>query len=159
MSNNRPKKGIHLFLSVANILLAKYPELEILIIGTHLEEGKSHPKICSVGRIPNSELPKYLQIGDFYAFTSLWHEGFGLSLAEAIKCGNIVIASKIGGIPDVVKDVPSTILVDFPNMIEEWVKAFERAWEIQPSFNPNPDILNQVHDLKAWESNYLAALQ
>ena len=35
---------------------------------------------------------------------SLWQEPFGLVVAEAMSNGMAVIASKVGGIPEIVKD-------------------------------------------------------
>ena len=159
MSNNRPKKGIHVFSELAKRLLKRYPELHILVIGAELNAAEFPGRIHSVGRIPNIELPRYLQAGDFYAFTSLWQEGFGLSLAEAVKCGNIAIASRVGGVSDVLNEVPSAVLVDQPNRIEVWEKAFDRAWKSLDQFNPDPIMLRRIHDLNSWEQNYISFLQ
>ncbi|PZV79125.1 glycosyltransferase involved in cell wall biosynthesis [Algoriphagus aquaeductus] len=158
MSNNRPKKGFHIFINLSKRLLKKYSDLEILVIGTSFDDFSMNNRMHSIGKIPNSELAKYLQISDFYAFTSLWQEGFGLSLVEAAKCGNIVIASNVGGIPDVIKGLPSAILVDLPNSLESWEKAFDFAWEKYIDFSPNPSELQLFHDYKSWELRYMAAL-
>jgi glycosyltransferase involved in cell wall biosynthesis len=159
LSNNRPKKGFHLFEKLAQRLSRKYDNLVVLIIG--INSGKSEPELNLryLGKIPNQDLPYYLQIGDFYAFTSLWKEGFGLSLAEAAKCGNRVIASRAGGIPEVVQNLPGAVLIDQPNVLEAWETAFAKVWEEQNQFQIDAEFLKTFHDLRDWEEKYLKALE
>ncbi len=104
---------------------AKYNNLYVIVIGT---SHKYRDACCwYVGKVPNSELPKLLQLSDFYLFTSLCHEGFGLSLLEALKCGNICIASRLGGIPEVLRFGQLGILIDKPHIPSEWVIGFDQA--------------------------------
>ena len=159
LSNNRPKKGLYIFQKLAQSLLAKYPDLEILIIGAIRESKSENRRVHYLGKIPNHELPHYLQSGDFYAFPSLWKEGFGLSLAEALKCGNQVLASNTGGIPEVIEGVPGSFLIHQPNVVEAWEAGFEEAWKNKDEFIPNPDLLAQLHDLGEWKKKFLAALE
>lgn len=159
LSNQRPKKGLHLFQNLADRLLVKYPELEIWIFGSNSDKNFQSQRIKYFGKIPNSDLPKYLQAGDFYAFTSLWKEGFGLSLAEAAKCGNKIIASQIGGIPEVVEGLPGAILVQLPNSIDSWESSFDQAWDELNDYRPRIKLLKNFHDLSKWEMGYLKALQ
>ena len=125
LSNNRPKKGLHLFEKIKENLVEKYPDLFFLIIGT----DRVHRDECSwyLGKMPNFELAKYLQISDFYFFTTLCQEGFGLSLIEALKCGNICLASKIGGVPEVLKNGELGFLVENPHIVKSWLYVFEIA--------------------------------
>jgi glycosyltransferase involved in cell wall biosynthesis len=111
-----------------------------------------------LGKIPNSELPYFLQIGDFYAFTSLWKEGFGLSLAEAAKCGNRILAANSGGIPEVIANLPGALLVEHPNILEEWEEALEIAWNERDDFFPDKELLYGFQSLENWEKRYLKAL-
>lgn len=158
LSNNRPKKGLHLFRQVAKKIIENYPNLIIWIIGVNDDLDLVHDRIKFFGKIPNSQLPQYLQTGDFYMFTSLWKEGFGLTLVEAAKCGNQVIASRIGGIPEVVSGIGGVYLVDYPNRPEFWIEAFEQAWINSEEFIPDKSALNKFHDLDIWMSNFKNAL-
>ena len=54
------------------------------------------------------ELSKYYKKSSIYLQPS-FYETFGLCILEAMACGNAVIATNVGGIPEVVKD--SGILV------------------------------------------------
>lgn len=56
------------------------------------------------------DVPEILKICDLVVLPSL-NEGFGLSIVEAQAAGKPVIATKVGGIPEVVKDGETGILV------------------------------------------------
>lgn len=158
LSNHRPKKGFHLFKELLKRVVYKFEGLEIIVIGSDSPISNDIPNIKYLGKIPNNELPYFLQIGDFYAFTSLWKEGFGLSLAEAAKCGNRILAANSGGIPEVIRDLPGALLIQHPNILEEWEYALEIAWNEKNSFFPDKDFLNGFQSLESWETRYLKAL-
>ena len=50
-------------------------------------------------------------------------EGFGLSLIEALHCGNFCIASALGGVPEVLQNGKLGQLIENPHFINEWEKA------------------------------------
>ena len=159
MSNDRAKKGRALFTKISEKLQKLYPELYFIIIGAEDKLPEDTKQIKSLGKIPNHQLPSYLQIGDYYFFTSLWKEGFGLSLVEAAKCGNFVLASRNGGIPDVLKGFSNCKLIDSPNIINEWVDSFKEVYEgKQPVEASSKDFLDEFHSLEQWENDYLSAL-
>ncbi len=158
VSNPRPKKGLKLFMELGKKLLDRHSNLRVLIIGNAPDLQLPDDRWKAIGKVPNSELPNYLQAGDFYCFTSLWKEGFGLTMIEAAKCGNQVIASKNGGIPEVLSGLPGSHLVPLPNVIESWETAFESAWDQNEAFCPDPTFLRSFHSIQAWEARYLEAV-
>ncbi len=122
-SQDRPKKGLDLILDAWKRINKKDNDAILLVIGTNREiktEG-----VLYLGKIPNNELPKYYQIGDCFLFPTLCHEGFGLSLIEALHCGCYCIASENGGVPEVLQYGKLGKLIENPNFIEEWVTAIE----------------------------------
>lgn len=162
MANSRPVKGFHLFKKIAFKLLEKHPALKIISIGHETDLTIQHQNWKQVGRLAHKDLPGYLQIGDIYFFTSLWQEGFGLSLAEAVKCGNWVLTSSLGGIPEVLQDCRKAVFVDEPNIVDSWIMGFESLVEIKKS-DIVPDLeylkwLEKWHDYTDWENRYLKAL-
>ncbi|MFQ5772741.1 MAG: glycosyltransferase family 4 protein [bacterium] len=56
------------------------------------------------------DVPELLQILDVFVLTSLW-EGLGRSLTEAMYTGRPVVATKVEGVPELVKDGETGILV------------------------------------------------
>lgn len=159
LSNDRPKKGLKLFLSLIPNLLAKNPKLRFQIIGSDSGSHFVDTRVSFIGRLPNNELPEFLQISDIYCFTSLWKEGFGLSLAEAAKCGNVVVASQNGGIPEVIDGLPFAFLVSSPNIIESWILQIENAISYSKFYQPDTLKLIEFHSLQSWEKRFLKALE
>ena len=159
MANDRPKKGFHIFKPVAEKLLEKHKELKVIIIGS--TQTIDHPNVNSIGRIPNNEVANYLQLGNYYMFTTLYEEGFGLSMIEAFKCGNAVIASNKGAIPEVLKDLKQTYIVDNVENINSWIDSFNLA-RTNSNFGEiritklEADI---VWDYNVWESKFMNAIQ
>ncbi|MDC9592832.1 glycosyltransferase family 4 protein [Xenorhabdus sp. IM139775] len=52
--------------------------------------------------VGHDQLPEFYAAGDAGIFPSIGDEAFGITIAEAMACGRPVIASYIGGIPEVV---------------------------------------------------------
>jgi trehalose synthase len=50
-------------------------------------------------------------------------EGFGLTVSEAMWKGRAVVASRIGGVQDQIEHGHSGLLLDEPNMLEEFGAA------------------------------------
>ena len=63
----------------------------------------------------------------FTILPSLWYEVFGLSILESFACNKTVLASKTGGIPEVVKDGYNGLLFD-PGNMEECKGKILKLW-------------------------------
>lgn len=68
-------------------------------------------KVTFVGRVENDEIPKYLNDMDIVCFPSL-SESFGVAAVEAGACCRPVIASKVGGLKEVIVDQYNGYLVE-----------------------------------------------
>ena len=63
-----------------------------------------------LGSVPQSELAHYYNAADVCVLPS-YYESFGLAALEASACGTPVVASRVGGLPSVVKDGETGYLI------------------------------------------------
>ena len=71
------------------------------------------------------DITPYIQIMDIFVLPSSEREGLGISIIEATAMGKPVIATKIGGIPEVIEDGVTGILVE-PKDKDALAKAIEK---------------------------------
>ncbi len=158
VANDRPKKGIQLFYQVIEILLKEIPTLKVIIIGS--DRVYNHPRVNNIGRISNKDVAKYLKISNYYMFTTFYQEGFGLSMIEALKCGNAVIASSRGAIVEVLNGLDNVYLIEKINDPEKWIEAFNLARKDTNfgKIRPNKILTDQIWDYKNWERKFVNAI-
>src|SRR5439155_2764176 len=87
-------------------------DLRLLLVGTGKDADKLRERIASMelrGIFWMNEfvhdrnaIRRYLSAGDVYAFPSR-HEGFPVSLIEAMACGLPVVAADAQGVPDILE--------------------------------------------------------
>ena len=63
-----------------------------------VEQGRVH----LLGRVKSSSIPNVYAASNIVAIPSVWSEAFGLVALEALAAGKPVIASDVGGLPEVV---------------------------------------------------------
>lgn len=158
MANDRPKKGFNIFRNIVNQLLEYNKEVKIILIGT--SQVIDHPNVISIGRIPNNEVAKYLQIGSYYMFTTLYDEGFGLSLIEAYKSGNAVITTNKGAIPEVIAGLDYSYQVEDEYNIDLWLNKLEQAREETKygKLKITKEKASSVWSYDKWESKFYNAI-
>jgi N-acetyl-alpha-D-glucosaminyl L-malate synthase BshA len=120
----RPVKGLKYLIQAMNILRNTGVEkVKLIIIGDgeerqalkhlvkqlHLED-----RVIFVGKIPNEKVPNYMTIADIFVLPSL-SEGFPIVTLEAMASGLPIIASRIGGMPEIVEDGVNGFLVEPAN--------------------------------------------
>ena len=69
-------------------------------------------------------------------------EGFGLVLAEALKCGCYCIASNLGGVPEVLNFGRYGVVLNEPYSVEQWVLAMQDAVGVLRIKHENPYLKN-----------------
>lgn len=107
------RKGLHVLVRAFPFVLKEFPNAQLFIAGKgymesfirilikslHLDEN-----VKILGFIPDEKLPKLYALSHPFVLPSLYCESFGITLLEAMASGKPVVASNIGGIPEVVKD-------------------------------------------------------
>lgn len=95
-------------------------KLEALVREYGLQE-----KVFFLGFVPDAA--KYLSAFDIFTLPSLY-EGLGFAVLEAGSAGLPVVATRVGGIPEIIEDSESGILVS-PRNATELAQAFETLIE------------------------------
>ncbi|MBX7045685.1 MAG: glycosyltransferase [Ignavibacteria bacterium] len=99
----------------------KQKNLKILFVGEgiqrsniegFIEKSNLQENVELIGFKENSE--RYFEISDLIAVPSLW-EGFGLVACEGMIKGKIVLASNVGGLPEIIEDGINGYLYDLNN--------------------------------------------
>lgn len=111
VGSNHPRKNIFNVLKAINILKTKSLSFHFWKVGTDFsEEQKAYIQaqglenhISYLGKPNKEDLPEIYNAADMLIAPSL-HEGFGMTLLEAMACGTPVITSKVSAMPEVVGD-------------------------------------------------------
>ena len=137
-------KGHDLLLNAFDLVNQKGPELHLVIGGgspqpESREQGvldnikriineKGLNERCRViGYVPDEMMVPYYRNAELFVLPSLF-EPFGMTAAEAMACGTPVVASKFGGIKNVIVSGTNGLLVD-PTQPSEFAEAVLQIWE------------------------------
>ena len=110
----REKKGLKTLLS-AYALINKVQPVALLIVGEvrqgedkkifdEFQQSNPDSKIIVTGYIAPKDLPAYYSLIDVFVHPSL-RDGMPNAVLEAMACGKAVIATHVGGVVDVIKDL------------------------------------------------------
>ncbi len=112
-------KGIFELIDAFYEVNTKNRNTKLIIIGEGPKEEELKEKVLEMGlkksviftgKISPADIPKYYQSADIFVLPS-HTEGFPLVIIEAMACGLPVIASSIGGIPEIIEDNVNGFLV------------------------------------------------
>jgi glycosyltransferase involved in cell wall biosynthesis len=114
---NRAVKGVSLFLDAVPQIVRAVPEAMFLLLGRGKEEKALREKARSMGIDPyvlfagfRRDIHRYYAIMDVSSLTS-YSEGLSITLLESMQCGIPVVATRVGGNPEVVVDDETGYLV------------------------------------------------
>jgi glycosyltransferase involved in cell wall biosynthesis len=114
-----PRKGIRFLIEAAAQLKPRFPDLKVVLAGDGFERPELArlaedlgvgPEVTFLGWVPNTDLPPYYRAAAVSVIPSL-EEGFGIPAAEAMGCEVAVVASDAGGLPEVVEDGVTGLVV------------------------------------------------
>lgn len=117
-------KGLDTLLSAFQLLYRKHKECRLIIAGNgqygnKLQELAMDPGIAGavsfVGFINKEDKEKYFKTTDIFVLPSAYFETFGMVILEAMCFKVPVVASRIGGIPEVVDDGETGVLFESGN--------------------------------------------
>jgi teichuronic acid biosynthesis glycosyltransferase TuaC len=132
VGNLKVEKGV-LDLADAFVQLCQdHASARLILVGDGPARGQLEARLASVrhrvvlaGPCPLDEVPWWMAAADVIALAS-WNEGTPNVLLEALSCGRRVVATRVGGIPDVVTLPIQGELVE-PRQIGALAQALARA--------------------------------
>lgn len=111
------QKGVDVLLRA--LALLDDPPVDLLVVGDGPRAGQLRDlaarlgvagRVHMCGFVPHEEIPGVLGAGDPLVLPSRYEE-LGTVLLEAMHCGNPVVATRVGGIPGLVEDGVTGLLV------------------------------------------------
>ncbi len=117
-----PKNGVEYFIRAVPLVRAEMPDVQFLIVGggfpderkrfeSLLREAGQSRDVFFTGNVPNSAMPRFYALSTIAALPSLM-EATSISGLEAMASGLPLVGTKVGGIPEIIEDGSSGLLVD-----------------------------------------------
>jgi len=131
VANLRSMKGHDTFLKAARMILNDVENARFLIVGGGPLEGKLKALAFKLGVSPQTiftgfrdDVPSLLATMDVFVLPSLW-EGVPIAILEAMAMAKPVVATEVGGIPEIVVNGETGILVppQNPKLLAEAIIA------------------------------------
>jgi spore coat protein SA len=126
----RASKGVHLLLAAMDLVWQAVPRAVLVLVGgTEYGRGRTMRetpflqqlrrdlarapgRVVLTGFIPPEQMPAAYLLGDVFVGPSQIDEGLGLVFLEAAAAGLPIIATRMGGIPEVVQDGVNGLLLE-----------------------------------------------
>jgi glycosyltransferase involved in cell wall biosynthesis len=125
---NLERKGLRPFVRAA----ARLPDVRFEVVGRHIDGAAAQLRAIATGNVAlpgfleQDELEARLRRAAVYVQASQ-HEGFGVSVAEAMLAGAIPVVTPAGALPEVVGDAGIVVASAAPEPLAEGIGAALRA--------------------------------
>ena len=129
-----PQKGVEYLIRSIPSIINEYNKVHFFILGNGRLEFKLknlvkvlrvQSYITFINMIPLEKMPEFYASADIFCLPSL-HEGFPLSIAEALSMGLIIVASATEGIPEAIVENENGFLIqpgDSNSLVKKLIKA------------------------------------
>ena len=114
------KNGLDTLIESAALVAKNNPDILFVVAGKgpsrklieeHIKELGIEENIKLTGFVPDELLPVYYNAADYFVLPSASGEGLPLVLFEAMSCGVPVVATRVGGTPEIIEDMKNGVLV------------------------------------------------
>ena len=115
-----PVKGVQYLIEAMAIVHQQMPDVKLVIVGDGVERARLEELaeklnlngcIQFAGQVPQESIPRLMHQADVFALSSL-SEGLPVVILEAMAAGLPIVATKVGGIPDIVEEGVNGYLVN-----------------------------------------------
>jgi len=121
------KYGLMNLIKAFEQLSKRYANIELLLVGAgslknsaelYVQKKSLDDKVVFHAAVEVEAVPQYLNMMDIFVMPSISDsETFGVAALEASSCGLPVVASRIGGIPEVIQNNTTGFLIEHSNVI------------------------------------------
>lgn len=142
VANFVPQKGLSYLLESLHELTRLRKDLILVLVGGGELEGSLRRKAAELdlsgqvtfaGRRPHEEIATWINACDLLVLPSV-AEGSPTIIPEAMACGKPVIATEVGGVPDLIRDGEEGYLVpprEVIGLTEAIARALDQEWNVQ----------------------------
>lgn len=118
-----PVKGVQYLIEAMAIVHLEMPDVKLVIVGDGVERARLEELaerlnlngcIQFAGQVPQESIPRLMHQADVFVLSSL-SEGLPVVLLEAMAAGLSIVATNVGGIPDIVEEGVNGYLVNAKN--------------------------------------------
>lgn len=113
------EKGVDELLNTFGTFAKEEPQAKLALVG-HADRGRQirrklraeglEKRVLMTGGVPATEVVSYLNATDLFVFPS-WDEGLPNVIKEAGACALPIVATNVGGIPEIIEDGMTGLLV------------------------------------------------
>lgn len=113
--------GIDVLLDAWRLMVELHPHFVLVVVGDgplrSALEGRARAlgiseSVRFVGRVADDALVDWYALADLSVVPSTSLEGFGLVVLESLACGVPVVATRVGGLPEALSGLDSSLIVD-----------------------------------------------
>ena len=115
----RPVKGVRYLIEAMKVIIDENRTTKLFIIGDGVERESLErlveklglgDHVNFIGKVPNERVPEYMIASDVFVLPSL-SEGFPVTILEAMASGLPIVATNVGGLPEIIKENENGFLV------------------------------------------------
>lgn len=121
------RKGYKFLIDAMPNVLSEYPNAKLLLVGDVITKNVPlqqqvrklgiENSVHFLGRVPPERLYSLYHEADVYVQPSLY-EPFGITILEAMSMGKPIVATRVGGIPELITNGVEGLLVESGNSLE-----------------------------------------
>jgi len=166
IGNIMPAKGIHVLIKAFNAIKNNAVELKIYgesisyksMVFNYKQRLKRiirNKNIKFMGGFDNREAEEVFKNIDVLVMPSIWYENLPLVIQEAFITGTPVVASSIGGIPELITDGVNGFLFkagDAAGLVEKINLIIDNphlVWEVKKNIRPPKDIRKNAQEMES----------
>ena len=155
------KNGLDTLLESVPLVAQNHPDVLFVVAGKgpsrkliedRIKELGIDSNVKLTGFVPDNLLPVYYDAADYFVLPSASGEGLPLVLLEAMACGLPVIATAVGGTPEILKHMKNGVLVP-PRNPEAMAEALSKLLLEGLGSALGAEARRIVEDRFTWEEN------